>query len=253
MIVTTSGSRPEEAIFTLSDEFDRKATIEFIRSAEIDDLRNPTYIEHVVIPKIGLDPFIPDHYPEPLREFCGRNFMACQMPVQLAKYLSYLSTKKIDSYLEVGVAMGGTFVLTLEYLKRFNPTVDAMVIDMNPPGEHLKWYYDNGGEFRFLVANTAEPKAANAVMGRKWGLALIDGDHSEEGCWRDYLMVKEFARMIAFHDIVNDLTPGVVSVWGRLKAAFPASRYREFVEQYPEFTKFSSFSKTMGLGVVSLD
>lgn len=247
-----STGETNRAIFTVSDDFDRAATIDLIKRADLDDLRNPLFLEHVVIPKIGLDRFIAEHYPENIRQYCGKNFMACQMPIQLSKYLAYLSSKKINSYLEIGVAMGGTFVLTVEYLKRFNGEIDAMVIDMNPPGEHLDWYSENGGNFRYLVANTTEPKAANTVMSRKWDLVLIDADHTEEGCWRDYLMAKEFARLIAFHDVVNELTPGVAAVWKRLKEVLPTSRYREFIEQYPDFTKTAEFSKTMGLGVISL-
>ncbi|WP_210178230.1 class I SAM-dependent methyltransferase, partial [Methylosinus sp. R-45379] len=232
-----SYNETNKSIFTAGDDFDRAATIEFIKRADLDDLRNPLFLENIVIPNIGLDRFISQHYPENIRKYCGKNFMACQMPIQLSKYLAYLSGKKINSYLEIGVAMGGTFVLTVEYLKRFNGEIDAMIIDMNPPGEHLDWYSENGGSFRYLVANTTEPKAANAVMSRKWDLVLIDADHTEEGCWRDYLMAKEFARLIAFHDVVNDLTPGVAAVWKRLKEVLPTSRYRGVYRAIPGLHK----------------
>lgn len=234
------------------EHLDKKAIIDLLRSSNLDDLRNHEYLEKVLLPKFGLDPFIDNFYPTDLRQFCGKGFMSCQMPNQLAKYLAFLSELNIDSYLEIGVAMGGTFIITLEYLRRFNPEVFGLAVDMNPPSENMIWYGEHSENCSYLVANTTDLIAHNTIASRKWGLALIDGDHSEEGCWRDYTMVKEYARYVAFHDITNDVCPGVGAVWNRLTDSFPTSRYRQFTQQYSSFIKTTNYTNIMGLGVLEL-
>ena len=63
-------------------------------------------------------------------------------------------------------------------------------------------------------------------------LVLIDGDHSEEGCRRDFEAVREHARMVAFHDINEPHYPGVRAVW----ESVPSEDYEllEFTAQYEE-------------------
>jgi len=59
--------------------------------------------------------------PDELYQFCGRGLHYWQYPNQFSKYLVRLSQFKVESYLEIGVRHGGTFVITVEYLSRFHP------------------------------------------------------------------------------------------------------------------------------------
>jgi hypothetical protein len=66
-------------------------------------------------------------------------------------------------------------------------------------------------------------------------LVLIDGDHSEEGCRGDFELVRDRARIIAFHDIVSVDVPGVQKVWKEVKAGYTQRfGFIEFCQQYPE-------------------
>jgi hypothetical protein len=64
---------------------------------------------------------------------------------------------------------------------------------------------------------------------------LIDGDHSEGGCRRDFEMVRDLGGIIVFHDIVSEPVPGFGRVWREVKESY-ADRFEfvEFVDQYLE-------------------
>ena len=66
-------------------------------------------------------------------------------------------------------------------------------------------------------------------------LALVDGDHAEDGCRADFLAVKDRANVVVLHDIVSDQCPGVVTVWNEIKEHY-ADEYEvaEFIDQYPD-------------------
>ena len=84
-----------------------------------------------------------------------------------------------------------------------------------------------------------------------WDLALIDADHSEEGCFADYRRLVDLARMIAFHDTYNDICPGVGKVWDRLRTVYPARMLEEFHEQYVEVLRARN-ERVFGIGVLNL-
>ena len=48
-------------------------------------------------------------------------------------------------------------------------------------------------------------------------LIFIDGDHSYSGVKNDYEISKNSGKIFVFHDIVNDVCPGVVEFWNELK------------------------------------
>ena len=48
-------------------------------------------------------------------------------------------------------------------------------------------------------------------------LIFIDGDHSYAGVKNDYEISKNSCKIFVFHDIVNEVCPGVVKFWNELK------------------------------------
>lgn len=233
------------------ESLSREDIVELIRNTDINLLRDALYLEHTLLPMVGFHRHPVDHYPERLQPYCGTGIESMQLPNQFSKYLAYLATKKIDSYLEIGVSWGGTFILTLEYLRRFNGHIPAMAIDMINPEPNVEWYASITDNVSYLVASTTDPRVRNALLGRMWGLALVDADHSEEGCWRDYMLVRDHTKLAAFHDVGSDITPGVRAVWRRLRETFPSYRCKEFLDQYSD-VRISSGYSYMGLGVVEL-
>jgi hypothetical protein len=74
------------------------------------------------------------------------------------------------------------------------------------PGTAVLEADSHGAEFETFL-ETQEP----------FDLVLIDGDHSEGGCRRDFEMVRDLSRIIVFHDIVSEPVPGVGRVWREVK------------------------------------
>ena len=109
-----------------------------------------------------------------------------------------------------------------------------------------------GLEVHFIEERSTSRRALKALQGflrgDKLDFLFIDGDHSYQGCKEDFALYREFVRdggLIAFHDIVPDLTTkrgspvalskayagGVPLVWAEVK-----ERYKswEFVDDWEQ-------------------
>jgi hypothetical protein len=78
---------------------------------------------------------------------------------------------------------------------------------------------------------------------------LIDGDHSEEGCRRDFENLKHHAKILVFHDIVSSPVPGVIKVWQDVKEQEKDSfDFFEYTDQYDEVVNRRN-ETLLGIGV----
>ena len=212
-IPDTVAARARSALGLLPLRWIDLAPLQLIRAASLEQLRDADYLERELLPKLGLSGDAVDVFPPDLRACTGRGLHHWQYPTQFAKYLAHLSTLKISTYLEIGVQHGGTFAITVEYLQRFHPVRAAYAVDVNRIPS-LKSYAKENPAVRVLRedSSTARFRAFVAEHG-PFGLVLIDGDHSEEGCRRDFEAVVQHATNIALHDIVDSAWPGVARVW----------------------------------------
>ncbi len=181
---------------------------------------------------MGLTSLNPALFPSELAVHLGSGVQSIQFPIQLAPYLAKLTTANVRSYLEVGVEHGGTFAITVEVLRRFG-LERALAVDLGPtPLLFRRWKRPGVG---FAAVDSHTP-AFERVLARHgpFDLAMIDGDHSEEGVRADLEAVLPRARMIALHDIVEPVWPGVGRVWASLRSQH-ADEYcfHEFIAQYP--------------------
>ena len=196
------------------------------------------------------------HYPESLHPYCGKGYGIWQYPNQFAKYLNMVMQYDIDTYLEIGTAAGGTFMFTADKLRKFKGTKKFYAIDIAPLGttnylvnknipspfkNSFKKYLIEHSDCSFYQSDITRFLNNNKVD--SLGLVLIDGDHSYNGCKKDYEAVKDISNIIAFHDITNDDCPGVRVFWNEIKLN-PNYEAYEFTEQY--FTD-KSF---LGMGVL---
>ena len=222
---------------------------ELIRAASLEELSDPSYLEESLLPRLGLNDENLHEIPESLHQYTGYGLLHWQYPNQFSRYLADLSRREIESYLEIGVRHGGTFVITLEYLRRFHPVRRAVGIDLGgspslqqyaatQPGVDVLIGSSQGGAFRTLVRDH-EP----------FDLALIDGDHSEEGCRADFELVRDRARIIVLHDIVSHPVPGVGKVWREMKESHgDRFDFLEYTDQYPEHRRRTGVDY-FGIGV----
>ncbi len=213
---------------------------DLLARAELATLRDPDAMVDL-IRALGLNDDGLDEYPQGLHAFCGQGLRVWQYPIQFGPYLAFLSSLGVRSYLELGVRHGGTFVATVEYLRRFAPVARAVAVDIMPCPA-LAAYQQMNPNSEFHQLNTQSTEFAHWVAGQEFDLALIDANHDERECRAEFALLQDRARILVLHDIVNVDFPGVAAVWREVKGA---GRHvcTEFVAQYPALGPY------MGLGV----
>ena len=220
-----------------------------IREAPIEKLADPAYLEHDLLPRLGLNDELLHEFPESLHSHTGEGLRHWQYPNQFSKYLAELSGRRIETYLEIGVRHGGTFVITVEYLSRFHPVREAIAVDLQRAPALLQYAQERPAVSVIEADSQTEEFRAFVRDHAPFDLALIDGDHSEEGCRRDFETVADHARVIVFHDIVSHPVPGVGAVWRQVRSSH-ADRFDflEFTDQYPELSDRTGH-RYLGIGV----
>jgi hypothetical protein len=209
--------------------------VRLIRNAKLNQLSDPFWLESELLPRLGLNSELLHEFPSILYPYMGYGLLHWQYPNQFSQYLVQISKQKIETYLEIGVRHGGTFVITLEYLNRFHPIRKAIGVDIRPcPG--LSKYKRMNPHVSFTAANSRSSDFRQLVEAEgPFDLVLIDGDHSVEGCRNDFEVVKDSAKIIVFHDIVSVPVPGVGSVWREVKSQYNNRfDFFEYTRQYEE-------------------
>jgi hypothetical protein len=238
-----------KAIFKLSPTKNLEIKrIHLIRSSSKDDLQSEEYVENLLC-NVGLNNEELFNYPKELYKYCGNGLYSWQYPIQFGNYLIELSKYSISSYLEIGTKHGGTFIITVEYLNKFNSIRSAIGVDLfHVKGLNRYKKYNKNVKAFAIDSHSVEFKKLLNKIG-PFDLVLIDGDHSYEGCLSDFLTIKDHAKIFAFHDIVGMGVPGVVRLWNELKTNYSNEfNFLEFTEQYQEVTETTG--KTwLGIGL----
>lgn len=216
-------------------------TLDIIRNATIEELRDVGWLERAVI-DLGIYPAM--EIPQFLHN--GNGLGICQHPCQVAPYLIHLSTLKIKRYAEIGVWVGGNFALTVEYLSRFGLKA-ALALDINVQ-QSVKNYVNGNPIADWVEAPSTSGEAIAALKNFRPDMILVDGDHTEEGCRADWEIAKSVAKYVAIHDIVGSGFPGVVNVWHEIDLP-----KKEWVDQYdPHHYRGDCPSPQNGMGLVTV-
>ncbi len=210
-----------------------ESAIDKIRSAPLELLQDPSWLEYRFLPELGLNDRHMHQYPKELHEYCGIGINSWQYPCQFSKYLVHLSKQNITSYVEIGCHKGGTFIVTTEFLSRFNRLEQAVAVD-NWERAEMHAYAELNSSVKYIAQSSQSTEFRELIGERHWDLILIDGDHSYGGATTDLNLVKDFTRRIAFHDIVNHLCPGTQLIWSDVKKRFPEAKFQEWTEQYDD-------------------
>jgi len=263
---------------TVIEPFPTSATknpLDLLRTLPLDKLTDAkTNIE--LIPKLGLYPhedWSRNEFPKALWPFCGHGIGLWQYPNQFGPYLATLAkislVRPIRSYLEIGVAGGGTFITTMELLRRLVPTVCGFGIDPAPPGQ-VYWeqkegktpfanptqaYFDTPAHQSTFLQGRSQERLSDASLPKIIDLVLVDGDHSYEAVRSDVLRVRDRTNILVLHDIVSDACPGVERCWNELvleltQGVDPAWKAFTFTSQYEECRQRNQGKWFLGIGML---
>jgi cephalosporin hydroxylase len=230
------------------ENFDK---IQLIRNYPLHLLTRREEIEKLIY-AVGLNDEQSWELPQEVLDASG-GLRVYQYPNQFAGYLQLLSGLEIVTYLEVGCRWGGTFILTTEYLQRFSSVpVSSIAVDLSksPPARAYSMCREKS---YFVHMNSQSLDFAEMIRSLGFvDLILIDGDHSYAGAKRDFDVVKEFGRVIVFHDITNDASPGVRQVWREVRNSDEFETH-EFIDQYREvqdrLRAYEAGEELFGIGV----
>ena len=219
-----------------------------LRRTSTEDLRDVRLLEAKLLPALGLADDAPDVFPSDLHAYLGHGLRCWQYPIQLAPYLRHLLRYPVRSYLELGTAHGGTFVVTSEYLRRLGQLQEATAVDLRYVPS-LQRYARRDAQVEFVQFDSNSAEFREFLGAKRLDLVLIDGDHSEEACRRDFELFRPRSKMIAFHDIVDEPSPGVGRVWESIQHQMSDEyNFYEFAAQYEEVK--NRFGKTLlGIGL----
>lgn len=224
--------------------------VELIRKEDVQSLADGKFCEKELLPNLGLNDEFKYEFPEYLHPFCGKGMLSWQYPIQFSQYLAQIAQLNVRSYLEIGVRYGGTFIITVEYLQRFNQLKHAVGVDVCECPTLDK--YKNMNSVAEFVQCSSRSKEFQDILENNgtFDLIFIDGDHSEQGCWDDFQLVKDKANICVFHDIVNEVCIGVSKVWQRLKKEYADDYvFCEYAQQY-DSVKNNFGSSFLGLGMI---
>jgi cephalosporin hydroxylase len=217
--------------------------IKFIRESNIEDLKDKKYLEDLII-RLGFNNENLFEQPKIVQENCG-GLLIWQYPNQFSSYLCFLKEQKINSYIEIGCRWGGTFILTNEYLKKFNNITKSVAIDIiDSP---VLNYCITNNETQFIKLNSRSTEFKNYMNNNHFDIIFIDGDHEYDGVKNDYEVTKNSGNIFVFHDIINAECPGVVKFWNELKKG-DEYNFFEFTEQYDDVWDRMK-QKYLGIGV----
>ncbi|MCX7367586.1 MAG: hypothetical protein NTX90_01535, partial [Alphaproteobacteria bacterium] len=148
-----------------------------IRNAPLERLADANWLEDWLLLRLGLNNEMLHEFPQSLLPWCGHGVMSWQYPRQFSKYLVWLSQRKIGNYVEIGARRGGTFIITVEYLRRFNPIENALALDIVEQ-PIMRAYAESAQGCSYVILDSKSVAAKKLLQSRYWDLALIDGDHS---------------------------------------------------------------------------
>ena len=165
-----------------------------------------------------------------------------QVPSEFVDFCHFISDKRYDTAVEVGVAMGRSSFIIAALLYRNNKELTYDMIDI----------VDNIRDFdRFAQLIPALrkqiPNTSNDFSGKAYDFCFIDGDHSYDGVMADWNNLGKHAKkMTVFHDIYgheyDEYGGGTVKAWQDIASATSDSEHIVF-SKYPD--------KWMGIGIIA--
>ena len=232
-----------------------KTIEEAIQSVKDFDWKNSTKKEiEDILPTFGMNDEGLNELPKELYQYTGYGIKFWQYPTQLSKLICFIREKEINSYLEIGVRWGGTFIIINEVIRQYNPHIRSFANDIIGASNILDCYQNkfNGNHFLYLQMDSSNPflrysfNSDDAKPTAKIDLVFIDGNHMYWGVMEDYQRSLSLgAKYIVFHDIDSQSSWASKMAWKTIKKKH--KKIHEFTDQYD-----SVKGKYMGIGVIEI-
>lgn len=140
-----------------------------------------------------------------------------QVPDEFANFIADIieSGRKVDSYMEIGSAAGGT-VYAINHF--FNCSTIVLIDDNRHPKAHVRPYILRDILRNEIIGDSHHPNTLKvaAEYCQQYDMVMIDGDHSYHGVKKDYEMYASLVRvggLLVFHDSAIVYDPGLVGVF----------------------------------------
>lgn len=154
-----------------------------------------------------------------------------QTPRQFAGAIHELLKYKLNSYIEIGIFSGGSYLIMCEFLRLRNPGIRTVGVDISTQ-------YMKPETIPYLTGLHIGTSAD--FRGQRFDLAFIDGDHSYEGVKTDYQNIGPQTKIVMFHDINESSCPGVVRFWNEVKG----------IKSFKEYTYQTNGKAVQGIGLL---
>lgn len=229
------------------DSVDR--AVDLIRAAPQARCLDVDYLEHELIPALGLNNEQLQTQPAELAPHFGKGLHLWQYPNQLARYLVWLAfnARGMRSYMEIGCRWGGTFIVVTEWLKRIGAPLEfAVAVDPINPTPFIRRYREIAGlPVTYLQMLSTSRQFLDYARGAKPEVVFIDGDHRMAGVMTDHANARKYAQIIVHHDVSSDACRDTTVFWQYLKLAEDRFEAFDFTEQYE-----SVQGKFLGIGAL---
>ena len=207
-----------------------------------------------ILPTFGMNNEGLEELPKELHHYTGYGIKFWQYPIQLSKLICFIREKEINSYLEIGVRWGGTFIIINEVLRKNNPHVRSFANDFIDPSDILNSYQHDfeGNPFSYIQMGSDNPflrysfGSDNVKPTAQIDMVFIDGNHMYWAIMEDYHRALSLvAKYIVFHDIVSNSSWASEMAWKTIKKKH--KKIHEFTDQYD-----SVAGKYMGIGILEI-
>jgi len=232
-----------------------KTIEEAIQAVKDFDWVNSTREEiEQVLPTFGMNDEQPFEGPKEFEPYMGWGIKFWQYPNQLSGLITLLRDKEINSYFEIGVRWGGTFIIMSEVFRSKNPHMALYANDFIDPSNILDTYQNKfqGNPFLYLQHDSnyvylfydLGSKILKPVP--QIDCVFIDGCHLYWCVKEDYQRALNLgAKYIIFHDIVSVSSHPTRVIWKEIKKKH--RKTYEFTDQYD-----SVKGTYMGIGVIEV-
>lgn len=164
-----------------------------------------------------------------------------QIPDEITALAKTVASIRPAVILEIGTAAAGTLLIWSKIASSKVVTCDLQ--DMTLQSEFFKQFPPPGSSCKVIPlsgdshSRKFQQQVSKALEGDDVDFLFIDGDHSEEGVWKDFLDYRHLVRpggLIAFHDIVESQpleTNEVYRLWKKLRNDYVTEEYIADPEQ----------------------